>query len=392
MVRDWYARELEDMAKKAKGVGATVIQCVYRGFQYKNEFQKRKKAADQLEVMIRGTLERQEYYERKWIHVQKKHRSLLSELIRASMRRDNTQVDKFAYYHERKKFFLEINRELIQDYIKASVMRQRYYELKMKYMEAELIKKESMQMIKYDHYADKYMAELRKQQADEANERRIKLLEDNYVKEVKEAKEREKQQQLKENFLMAAEEAYRDAAHMILKVKKHDEDALWYEMMLEQNREKIEAKAKEKAEQVYHRIEQISRRKTEAAMDPEVRRRAQALKAPWGSGQRLPRLPNDTDEVGLYKYFEQNIKQSEAARVAARVAHHAQAADMSRTYDTDLRRKLTDEQQKIFVERVAGLLNVSEDELVVHMTPRTPDSKRRPDYSSPTYQGRIPRY
>lgn len=94
-----------------------------------------------------------------------------------------------------------------------------------------------------------------------------------------------------------------------------------------------------------------------------------------------PQLPADDDAEGLAEYFQQHIAQSEAAQVAAQVAE--EAGHLGFSYDTDLSTKLSAGQQKVFVSKIAGLLNVPEEELVIHMTPRTPG--RKPSYTTMRY-------
>ena len=370
LVRDWYARELEDMTNKEKSHAAVVVQSVYRGFHFAEVYAEKKEACDTIIPIIRGTLEMLKYLEKKWVYCQISSRSNLQELIRATQRRSTSSEAVFCYYRERKKLFFDLNRHKLHECIYATVMRQKYYEGKIKYMEKAMIKKETLRMIKSDHSSTKYMIEKSKQEKIEAEEAAQLMAEDEYMKELVFMKKKEVFTQQGERELLYAELCMRQAAHQVEKVRSTEMDMMMRQARYDQHHEQIEAAAKRKTMEVMVRMGLIARDHTSSAKPP------------------LPALPKDNDLEGLYQYFKDHVRSTSAGEMAGSVAEAGEfmgLGDTNVTYDTDLVHKLTSQQQKVFVSKIASLIDCSEDELVVHMTPRTPG--RRPDYKSASYQG-----
>jgi len=283
-----------------------------------------------------------------------KARTQLTLMIRASMRRRSGDAEKFSYYPLRDRALEDIIMHQGQAYIVATVRRQRYYELKKKYMEQELIAYEREKMYRYDGYSSEYMVDYEVQLEQEHEARETLRMEEQYAKDYKLAKLREKKDQMKEQVMLRAEEMMRLVAVGMHAIQKHDSDMLWRQAMVEKHKDRIEVAAKKQCVQVMQRLGIKSSQGVSVKAKP------------------LPKLPPDEDPAALLAYYNKYIKPSEAGRKAARVAAQMEETVHHRTFDTDLHMKLNDDQEKIFVKKIAGLLNVSADDIVVHMTPRTP--------------------
>jgi len=367
LVRDWFARELEDLANAEKSKAAVVVQSVYRGFHYAESYANLKDTSDAVIPLFRGALERLKFYEKKWVYVQINGRSRLHGMIRASMRRSTTDENIFNYYSERAKLFYDINTHRLQDIMYATVQRQKYYEKKLKFCEKENAAKETIQMIKYDHFATKYMAELNAASKIEADEAAQMKLEEDYTREVKFMQMREIFTQQGERQLLNCEMLMRRAAHAVEGVKKTEGEMFMREARYVQYHDQIEAAAKRKCVEVMIRLGVQS-----------------AVQKTFTSLPLIP-LPADDDYEGLHNYFKYHVRETAAGRLAGAVADANSPFEDGITYDTDLKTRLNTQQQRLFVTKIAELIDVDEEDLVLHMTPRTPG--RKPDYNSYTYQG-----
>ena len=358
------------MANKEKSHAAVVVQSVYRCFHFAEVYAEKKQACDTIIPILRGTLEMVKYLQKKWVYCQISSRSNLQEMIRATQRRSTSSEAIFCYYRERKKLFFDLNRHKLHECIYATVMRQRYFEAKVKHMEKAMIKKETLRMIKSDHISTKFMIESNKMKQLEAEEAAQLTAEDAYMKELVFMKLKEVFTQQGERELLYAEMLMRRAAHEVEKVRSADMEMMMRQARYDQHHDQIEAAAKRKTMEVMIRMGLIARDHASAAKPA------------------LPELPKDSDLEGLFRYFKDHVRETSAGAIAGSVAaagEYMGLGDSNVTYDTDLVHKLSSEQQKVFVSKIATLIDCSEDELVVHMTPRTPG--RRPDYKSATYQG-----
>jgi len=194
LTRDWLYREIKDRTNKVKGQSAVTIQAVYRSVKYSADYSARCKAVlgeGQMAALIKSTLTRLSYLERKWKFMPLKSRTSLHRVIRATTTRQN-------YYNERKKGFEHINRNDIQRYIYAFLQRQRYYEAKLLSQEGDKIAKERERFELYEGFTVKMNQDLLLLEQEAEQERWLMRLEEEHTHKLEDAKVLGKLAQAKE--------------------------------------------------------------------------------------------------------------------------------------------------------------------------------------------------
>jgi hypothetical protein len=164
--------------------------------------------------MMRGTLARLTYLQKKWVDMQVNSRGNIHNLVRATTQR-------MIYYNQRKVEFETINRHDIQKYIYAALQRQRYYELKEVFFEDEKVQKECERFELYEGFTfemNKEMKQLEKEEEEERTAMRVeeayqaKLVDAELLNKLKEEKEEE--EAIAENLYLKAMDAMENYRQM----------------------------------------------------------------------------------------------------------------------------------------------------------------------------------
>jgi len=136
--------------------------------------------------------------------------------MRATMARNK-------YYSRRVEFFETINRHSAQNTVYATVMRQRYYEAKLRWSEAKVIAHERERFAVYDAAAAKHGQELRDELAAEEEETKGMAVEEEYAEALIEAIIGEQFQNMKNERFNEGKEPY-DRGMARYKALMADED------------------------------------------------------------------------------------------------------------------------------------------------------------------------
>jgi len=141
------------------------------------------------------------------------------------------------YYDKRVEFFETINRHTMQDTLVATVMRQKYYEAKKKFMENEIIQKEAERFAYYETAASEYLADLAAEKRSEEEERQFSSMEDDFAEALYEAKIMSEFQEIKQEHFDMAKSYYELGIQQMVKVHKKEEEINAKEGKWEQNEE-----------------------------------------------------------------------------------------------------------------------------------------------------------
>lgn len=162
-------------------------------------------ATHELQPRIRQVHFYLEYLSQKWTKIDSDARDKITLEVRAA-------IARHAYYHKRVEFFEGINRQSIVGLIQATVMRQKYFEMKTHYLEGELLIEERERFVIYDGKSQEYMEDQKVEEQAAAVEREHALEEDQYAVSLHEARIEEIYSQDKSCCVLECEEWYKKAA------------------------------------------------------------------------------------------------------------------------------------------------------------------------------------
>jgi len=314
-------RELSKKRKEILAVSAVVIQAAYRASESHKVYQTDRNATIALEHPIRATLQRLDFYQRKWTWIEKGSRTGVVLGMRAAKARK-------LYYTERAKLFYDAICAHMHCVIHATIKRQEYYELKMKYLEHEMLDKERQGMAKYEVFSRDFEAEKAHQLRTEGYERRLCAAEEEYSLEINAALALEKFAVAKERHAMVCEQHYMRAGNAIALCRAHTLEAEWRAEEMASKQEQIDAITMERCREAMVRMGLFST--ITAATRPSLT----PLPSP---------APGPKFKFQLDTYRDANVKGSAAGKVVESLQNRSMSG--------------ATEAQRSYVARVAGLID-----------------------------------
>jgi len=250
-------------------------------------------------------------------------------------------LSRSEYIRKRSGYYEQENRHRAQDLMYATLMRQKFYNAKLKANELSLIEAENRKMREQEQLAKQYTADRNAQKQEEAEERKAMRAEDQYAADIHAAKLAEKYGVEKEGCLLKASHARQRAAMAVARVHNIEVEADQRMFLLEQHREIIEKELKNKCLEAFKKMNLIT---------------GQSFKKPG-----LIKLPPDQDSQGLQKYFA----------IVARDRNSTKFAQAKSSFDTVVDPKSFDGQQKTKLAlKLGSLLGCDPHKVMVQLTPR----------------------